>query len=148
MAKYETSKSNKLKQNAKDIEKLQTNQKNEKGTFERNKVEQQKNLVKQQNTILTKEQKIQGNERAKAQKDFKDGLKQQKVDLQKKQKETKASKDDIKKQDKEYLNTAELHDMLFNQKQAQQKLHLDYNKKNQQAEETFLGNKELMEKKT
>jgi len=66
----------------------------------------------------------------------------------KKQKETKASKDDIKKQDKEYSNTAELHDMLFNQKQAQQKLHLDYNKKNQQAEETFLGNKELMEKKT
>jgi len=49
-------------------------------------VEQQKNLVKQQNTILTKEQKIQGNERAKAQKDFKDGLKQQKVDLQKKNK--------------------------------------------------------------
>jgi len=96
---------------------------------------------------LTKEQKIQGNERAKAQKDFKDGLKQQKVDLQKKQKETKASKDDIKKQDKEYSNTAELHDMLFNQKQAQQKLHLDYNKKNQQAEETFLANKELMEKK-
>jgi len=37
--------------------------------------------------------------------------------------------------------------MLFNQKQAQQKLHLDYNKKNQQAEETFLANKELMEKK-
>jgi len=42
MAKYETTKSNKLKQSAKDMEKLQTNQKNEKGTFERNKVEQQK----------------------------------------------------------------------------------------------------------
>jgi len=105
MAKYETTKSNKLKQSAKDMEKLQTNQKNEKGTFERNKVEQQKNLVKQQNTILTKEQKIQGNERAKAQKDFKDGLKQQKVDLQKKTKRNKSIKRRYKKNKTKNIQT-------------------------------------------